>query len=243
MKVLAIGNSFSLNANKYIFEIAKAQGISIKNVNLFIGGCPMSRHYRNIHAGKDAYSLSVCGHETGINVSIDEALLSDDWDFVTLQQASPESFRWERYEPYLEFLTNHVRELCPAANFCVHETWAYRHDSERFAALGLLGDDDMYEKLRACYRKMYDVSGAEVFIPSGDVFHRAVKEGIEVHSADGSHAGDFGCYILGLTWVAALSKKPVSGNTFRDIQSRADEEQFVLAQKIVDEVVFRESLI
>ena len=45
MKVLAIGNSFSNDAMRYLHEIAKADGVDMKTVNLFIGGCPLSRHY------------------------------------------------------------------------------------------------------------------------------------------------------------------------------------------------------
>ena len=49
MKVLAIGNSFSNDAMRYLHGIAKADGVDMKTVNLFIGGCPLSRHYANIH--------------------------------------------------------------------------------------------------------------------------------------------------------------------------------------------------
>ena len=40
MKVLAIGNSFSNDAMRYLHGIAKADGVDMKTVNLFIGGCP-----------------------------------------------------------------------------------------------------------------------------------------------------------------------------------------------------------
>ena len=39
MKVLAIGNSFSNDAMRYLHGIAKADGVDMKTVNLFIGGC------------------------------------------------------------------------------------------------------------------------------------------------------------------------------------------------------------
>lgn len=38
MKVLAIGNSFSNDAMRYLHGIAKADGVDMKTVNLFIGG-------------------------------------------------------------------------------------------------------------------------------------------------------------------------------------------------------------
>ena len=48
MKILAIGNSFSEDACRYIHKIAAADGQNIKTVNLYIGGCPLKTHYYNI---------------------------------------------------------------------------------------------------------------------------------------------------------------------------------------------------
>ena len=238
MKVLAIGNSFSNNANKYFFDIAKAAGTDIKSVSLFIGGCPLSRHFRNMHSGERVYTYNLCGHDSGFYISLDEALLSDDWDIVTLQQASPVSVDWKKYEPYLVPLASHVKELCPAAKLGVHQTWEYRADSARFASLGLSGADEMYSRLCECYLKMRKAVDAEFFIPCGDVFHRAVASGLDVHAPDGHHAGDLGCYLLGLTWTAALTGKRAEGNSFRSVGKDIGEEQILLSQKIVDETVF-----
>ena len=48
IKVLAIGNSFSSDATRYLYQIARADKVDMKVVNLFIGGCPLSYHYSNI---------------------------------------------------------------------------------------------------------------------------------------------------------------------------------------------------
>ena len=61
MKVLAIGNSFSNDAMRYLHGIAKADGVDMKTVNLFIGGCPLSRHYANIHNDAADYDFEFNG--------------------------------------------------------------------------------------------------------------------------------------------------------------------------------------
>ena len=38
LKVLAIGNSFSQNAMTYLHQIARAAGVDLQCVNLYIGG-------------------------------------------------------------------------------------------------------------------------------------------------------------------------------------------------------------
>ena len=57
MNILSIGNSFSKDAQRYLHQIAKADGVAIHSVNLYIGGCPLSKHYRNMHSEKQEYLL------------------------------------------------------------------------------------------------------------------------------------------------------------------------------------------
>ena len=53
MKVLAIGNSFSTDATRYLREVAKANGDNFKAINLYIGACPLRKHYLNILQNKE----------------------------------------------------------------------------------------------------------------------------------------------------------------------------------------------
>ena len=48
MKVLAIGNSFSEDATRYLHQIGEAAGVKNQIVNLYIGGCPLETHWENI---------------------------------------------------------------------------------------------------------------------------------------------------------------------------------------------------
>lgn len=48
MKILSIGNSFSQDAQRYLHRLAKHEGVQLKTVNLYIGGCSLQRHYENI---------------------------------------------------------------------------------------------------------------------------------------------------------------------------------------------------
>lgn len=237
-KILAIGNSFSNNANRYFYDIAKADGVWQKNVNLYIGGCPLSRHFRNIMADAEAYDFQFDGRSTGLQVSIDKVLLSDNWDYITLQQASHESFKWEYYEPYLETVAEHVRALCPGAKLGIHETWAYS-SVERLNKFGFADDEEMFARVKECYEKAAKVIDADFFIPCGEVMIEGVRRGLDVHAADGFHAGTLGEYMLGLTWNSVINGKNATGNTFRVEGDAIDEDTVLLAQEIVDEVTAR----
>ena len=238
VKILAIGNSFSQNANHYFHQIAEASGVAQKNVNLYIGGCPMSLHFRNIMENNEAYDFQFNGESTGLKVSIGKVLLSDTWDYITIQQASHESFKWDCYEPYVKFLADHIRTLCPGAKLGIHETWAYVNE-ERLTRFGLESTEDMYARIKPCYEKAAKIIDADFYIPSGEVMIEGVRRGLTVHGGDGFHAGALGEYMLGLTWNSVINGKRAEGNTFRIFGAEIDEDDYLLAQEIVDEVLSR----
>ena len=129
MNVLAIGNSFSEDSMRYLHSIARADGVDLQTANLYIGGCSLERHYRNMLMGTDAYELQYNGQRTGFFVSMKEALLNRKWDVVTVQQVSSQSFNKDSYEPYISQLVEYVRKCAPKAKIYVHQTWAYEHES------------------------------------------------------------------------------------------------------------------
>ena len=106
VKVLAIGNSFSADAvEQNVVELAAADGRQMIVANMFIGGCPLSRHWDNVQHDRGAYRYRKTGvdgkrYQTD-NMSISRALADEDWDYISLQQASDRSGQPETYEPYL----------------------------------------------------------------------------------------------------------------------------------------------
>ena len=58
-KVLAISNSFDVDANRYLYGLSRSMGDDIKIVTLYIGGCSLYRHYKNMLSEERAYALYV----------------------------------------------------------------------------------------------------------------------------------------------------------------------------------------
>ena len=48
MKILAIGNSFSQDELRFLHGIAKSAGQEVMTANLYIGGCSLETHIKNI---------------------------------------------------------------------------------------------------------------------------------------------------------------------------------------------------
>lgn len=238
MNILSIGNSFSRDAQRYLHQIARADGVDINTFNLHIGGCSLSSHYRNMLSEARAYTLDVNGMTTGFQVSLKEALLNRDWDIITLQQASIYSPTYSTYEPYLEKLAEYVRLCVPKAKIVIHQTWAYEQDSYRLNEVARYSDfRDMLRDIQDAYQKAAEHIHADYIIPSGEVFGAMLENGIEKMHRDTYHASlGLGRYALGLIWYKILTGNEVVNNTFADFDEEVSAEQIALAKKCALEV-------
>lgn len=240
MKILSIGNSYSNDATRYLYGIARADKVSIKVVNLFIGGCSLARHYRNMLGDAAEYEFQINGISSGIKISMKEALLSDDWDIVTLQQASPLSTRYETYQPYLDRLAEYVRQMAPKAKLYIHQTWGYREDSPRLEKLiKVATHEEMFLGAKEAYFRAAEAIGADGILPSGEAVSRAMKEKTEdmVMHRDEIHLSfGLGRYLAALTWYGTLTGRSVLENTFRDFDEEVTEEAVAFAKRIAEQV-------
>ncbi len=238
MKVLSIGNSFSGNAQRYLHRLAKHNGVNMRTVNLFIGGCSLQTHYWNMLDDRDDYAYVFNGEYTGLKVSIRQALRSDSWDVVTLQQASPYSPKFATYSPYIEELAAYVRKYCPHAKIILHETWAYAEGSERLInGMHFEKAEDMLSAIRESYKKAAELISADGIIPCGEAMLAAEKAGLCMHE-DTAHASNgVGCYLLGLTWLKYLTGADISNDTFNEFDVPVSEEERAIAIRAVNEAV------
>ena len=220
LKILAIGNSFSEDATRYLHQLANAAGIKTQVVNLYIGGCPLERHWKNIENDEKAYAYQLNGIATERKVSIDEVLMEEDWDIITTQQASHDSGWINSYDPFLGLIVAHIKEKAPNAKLYMQETWAYELDSAHGSFMRYnRNQQEMYDKLHDCYTQMAAKYNLEL-IPSGSVIQKVrtlpdfhVQDGGLSLCRDGFHMSfDYGRYLLACIWL-----KKLTGISVKDI--------------------------
>ena len=238
MNVLAIGNSFSEDATRYLHGIARADGESLNVVHLYIGGCPLDKHFRNMMSEDRTYELQYNGEKTGFYVSIKEALLNRTWDVVTLQQASPRSFDKDSYYPYINKLAEYIRELAPRARIYIHETWAYEDGSEKLSRLGRFDKaSEMREAAIDAYAKAARAIDADGIIHSGTLFGALLENGIEKIHRDTFHASKgLGRYALALLWYRELCGRSVLDNPFCDFDEPISDAEILIAKSCVEDI-------
>ena len=246
MKILCIGNSFSYDANEYFYKLAKAGGADVEVLNLYIGGCSIERHAKNVKEHLKEYNPQYNGTFYPYEVcSIDEGLLFKDWDVVTVQQVSGLSGVYNSYYPYIETVLEKIKSVCPKAKIFMHETWAYEKDSVH-------PDFQIYEKnqsimhdaLHEAYYKVADEMKLDGIIPTGDVIaslrqtddFNVDKGGISL-ARDGFHLGlTYGRYAAAATWYQALGLGDISSNPFIPDAGEVDLEKLELIKKHVKSV-------
>lgn len=236
MNVLAIGNSFSQEATRYLSQIAKADNFNLDIVNLYIGGCPLSLHYRNMLSDAKAYALEANGVQTGFFVSLKEALLNREWDFITLQQVSHNSIDYETYQPYLEELSRYIKTYAPKAKLIMHQTWAYEENSKRLCdELRYKKQSEMYEDLKNAYELAAKDIKAYSIIPSGELFQNLIKNNITNIHRDTFHASyGKGRYALGLLWYKVLTGNSVINNSYNLFDEEVSAEDIAQIKEIVE---------
>ena len=237
-KILSISNSFGVDATRYLYGIARAAKEDIKVVTLYIGGCSLYRHYRNMLSEEAAYDYYIDGIKSGLTVSLKTALLSDEWDIVTLQECSQRSATADTFFPYITELADYVRKLAPEAELYIHKTWSFAESSPRFTAAGCMGREDMIPRIHEAYANAAKAIGVEKFIPSHDAMCKLYDVIGEETYRDGFHCNlGISRYMLACVWFMALCGKDIEGNTFRDFDVEVSEEQVALAQRLAKEAV------
>lgn len=213
MKILAIGNSFSQNAT----ELLQLFDNDLFVRNLYIGGCNLKTHADNVAEDKKAYEYQENGAKCiADKVSVKDALLSEKWDYITVQQSSGDSGILEYYYPYLSDLLAYVRKYSKA-EIVFHETWAYENESAhpQFA----LYDNDRRKMYEAILKAIDYVSEKENLrvIRVGEAVEKArgyaafdkARGGMDI-TADGFHLANYGKFLAAGVWLKFFTGKTPS---------------------------------
>lgn len=221
LKILAIGNSFSVDSLQHLYQIAQSAGISKVTIgNLYIGGCSIATHLSNAKDDKGAYTYytntSGSWSSTG-GKKISDAVKSDDWDFISIQQASGYSGVASTYDD-LDALISIVEPLNPSARIVWHMTWAYQGNSSH-SDFGKYDRNQttMYNAIvNAVQTKIVTNDRVEIVIPAGTAIQNARTSYVgDTLTRDGYHLSeDLGRFIGGLSYLKALTGVSIDGVTF-----------------------------
>ena len=238
VRILAVGNSFSEDAiDQYFHELCEAAGKRVIIGNLYIGGCSLERHLLNARTDSAAYRFRRIGHDgvtiTANPVTLSSALQSDDWNYVSFQQASPLSGKYGSYadlKPLIAYADN-VTQGRPT--YMWQQTWAYSPTSTHGAFPTYNSDQKvMYDSIMSATRRvMTDYPSLKVLIPTGTAVQTArIASGHYDLTRDGYHLDRLtGRYIAACTWFEPIFGESVIGNPYHP--AGMTDEQARMAQE------------
>ncbi len=192
VRVLTIGNSFAGNACKYLKQIATDGGVEMVIGTANLGGCTLERHASLAKQSATDTSTKPYTRVVGSKrskLSLQDYLVADEWDYVTVQQMSALSFRLDTYQPHIDELVAIIRELAPNAELMIHETWAYRPDSDLLKKWGMT-QAEMHAGIVDTYGRVAKKYDAKI-IPVGSAFNKfRTTEGHQVVVPDPNYNFD-----------------------------------------------------
>ena len=234
VKILGIGNSFSVDAMEWVYKILKNLGVEeIKLGNLYIGGCPLRLHCENARGDLPAYEYwTNTDDEWKIipDFKMSDAIVEREWDYVFTQQQSGRSGLADTYDDVDELMA-YVKGLVKGnPTYGWQMTWAYANYFEDPNFEPYDNDQDkMYAAiLNAVQTKILPRKEFERLIPSGTAIQNARAVLGDTLNRDGFHLSyDLGRFIAGLCVVKGLIGLDIDNVTYAP--EGVDEEKRVLA--------------
>ena len=225
IKILAIGNSFSQDAmNNHLYQVLESAGYQeIVLGNMYIGGCDLNTHWTNINNDRGNYTFYKTSTAKGGKWSqtsgykVSAAIAEEDWDYITIQQASPSSGQPATYSP-LNKIATYIEEnkTNPNAKILWHMTWAYDEVNQN-SGYNNYGKNQMkmYTAITdTVAEKILPESLIDGVIPAGTSIQNMRTSTLKASllcEGDGYHlSSNYGDYIAALTWYAYISGDDVS---------------------------------
>lgn len=239
LKLLFIGNSFSDDTIQWMYEIADDLGIDLLVENMYIGGCSIDTHYSNILYDRPNYQWVHRVGNSWVRTSsyrLSVAITSQDWDFISFQQASGVSGVESSYGNLYRLLqeTELLLQDPDHTQFVWNMTWAYQGDSTH-SDFGKYSNNQtiMYKAIcRAVQSEVLPIDKIATVIPNGTAIQNARTSYVGDHlTRDGYHlTEDLGRYIVGMNALKTLTGVDINDCGFTTV----NKGQTLIAKESVD---------
>ncbi len=224
IKILAIGNSFSEDAVEfYLYDLLKEKKQDVVIGNAMIPGCNLATHLNNGLNNLPLYSyrkINLFGEKTVVeNQTLGNIIRDEDWDFISFQQASPESGKVETFINSLPQFYNYIKSInqTPKTKYLLHQTWAYASNSTH-PGFAYYNNDQMvmYNAIINSYKVAINLIPIYKIVPSGTAIQNARTSSLGNNlTRDGYHLDyNIGRFIAAGAWYETLTGRNILRNNY-----------------------------
>ncbi len=253
VKILAIGNSFSEDAVEgYLYEIIENSGRKSIVGNMYIGGCPLDKHWNNMKENNSAYEYRRIenGERKVIKgQNLRDIIKSENWDYISFQEVSFRSGFIDGYESYLPDLVEFAKKVStnPNLKILLHQPWAYQQNSTHSGFVNYDNDQmKMFTKIVETVWEAKNLTDIDLIVPTGTAIQNARTSYIGDNlTRDGFHLDKgVGRFIASCTWYETLFGEVLSNTYKPDNLTKYDTElaktaayDAVKSPKVITEMV------
>ena len=221
LRVLCIGNSFSLDGSTLLPQLLVDAGVSNRKFQIYAAVyAGASLEYWDNMRATDAplpYIYNMGGSLFKLENkqwTLRTLLQNQPWDVVVIQQASLKSNLHNSYQPYLSRLNEYIHQEC--MNKQVRVAWQLTWSYPETATSGPIDEEGWREIAMIANQKCHDV-GISTIIPSGTAIQNARTTSLGQDSnaltRDGLHLTlGVGRYIAAMSWYESIFR-PIYGKS------------------------------
>lgn len=232
LRVLAIGNSYTIDGTAYLPHILTYLQIDPEKYGVYaiVAGSASLEYWDGVMQRNEPVELKRRAGNLQMDVmsgTIRE-LLAQPWDIVVFQQVSYLSMTYSSFNPYLHHLMNAVKQYCTNENVTLawHMTHSYASIFPRSNGVSSVA---RWQSIASCVRSMMRYDGIDVIIPMGTAIENARLTSLCTPSEltrDGTHLS-YGTarYVATCTWVGALFC-PIFGCDLADVKLNHELEDY-----------------
>lgn len=208
LRILAIGNSYSVDGTAYISEILDNAGVDSTKYCVYLltqGNTDLKYWSEELSSGEKHLLYRIAGDlRMPILRSTVDSLLMQKWDVVVLQQFSIYATDYSTFNPYLGQLVKAVKSHCtnPKVSLAWQLIHAYGKGSSRN---GKIIGDYRWNYIAYLAQQVMQNDSIDVLIPTGTAIqiarHTSLQTTYDI-TRDNTHlAYGVGRYIAACTWI------------------------------------------
>ncbi|MCR4612885.1 MAG: DUF4886 domain-containing protein [Bacteroidaceae bacterium] len=224
LRILAIGNSYTLDGTAYLQDLLDNLGLDRSRYCVMVAMRANSslQTWSEIYEDESVEPWLQCQAGTlkmDYNHASLKTLLSQPWDIVVLQQVSYYAITYLTYSPWLRTLIDAVRTHCTNPDVCL--AWHLVHSySDSYIYNGEMLSEKRWANISASAQLVARHDGINVIIPMGTAIQNArnsMLENVTDLTRDHIHLGlGVARYIAACTWVETLFD-PVFGTQMTEL--------------------------
>ena len=214
LKILSIGNSHTVDATAYLYDIAKAHGVEEVIVGtLYVSGCSLAKHwnYASSEQAKYTYYKNESGTWTTTNsVTLRTGLVDEEWDYISIHESCNNAGLPARYAT-LDNLNQYLNEhkTNPDAKLVWNMAWAYQNGYVKTTDFALLYHSDqefMQQSILSSVRARVSLRpDMHMVMPAGAAVQYARRLMGDKLNRDTVHLTTFGRVLVAYTWFCSLT--------------------------------------